>query len=104
MLELLDEKNSSLTLQVLWAGFKTDHVYFHRKDREIGESVTLGVNKINISSDIKAAYFDKMREVLQDRSLREPNEIEPPCIEAMKVVAKHKLDLFRTTGKAVLYR
>ena len=72
-------------------------------DKEIGESVTLGINKINISSDIKVAYFEKMREVLQDKGLREPNEIEPPCIEAMKVVAKHKLDLFQTTGKAVLY-
>ena len=73
-------------------------------DKEIGESVTLGINKINISSDIKVAYFEKMREVLQHKGLREPNEIEPPCIEAMKVVAKHKLDLFQTTGKAVLYR
>ena len=73
-------------------------------DKEIGESVTLGINKINISSDIKVAYFEKMREVLQDKGLREPNEIEPPCIEAMKVVAKHKLDLFQTTGKAALYR
>ena len=72
-------------------------------DKEIGESVTLGINKINISSDIKVAYFNKMREVLEDRGLREPNEIEPPCIEAMKAVAKHKLDLFRTTGKASLY-
>ena len=72
-------------------------------DKEIGESVTLGINKINISSDIKVAYFEKMREVLQDKGLREPNEIEPPCIEAMKVVAKHKLDLFQTTGKAALY-
>lgn len=72
-------------------------------DKEIGKSVTLGINKINISSDIKAAYFEKMREVLQNKSLREPNEIEPPCIEAMKVVAKHKLDLFQTTGKASLY-
>lgn len=33
----LDEKNSSLTLQVLWIGFKTDKVYFHRKEREIGK-------------------------------------------------------------------
>ncbi len=33
-------------------------------DEEIGQSVTLGINKINISSDIKAAYFEKMREVL----------------------------------------
>ena len=73
-------------------------------DKEIGESVTLGINKINISSDIKVAFFEKMREVLQDKGLREPNEICPPCIEAMKVVAKHKLDLFQTTGKASLYR
>lgn len=72
-------------------------------DKEIGESVTLGINKINISSDIKVAYFDKMREVLQDKGLREPNVIEPPCIEAMKVVAKHKLELFQTIGKASLY-
>lgn len=34
----LDEKNSSLSLQVLWIGFKSDKVYFHRKDREVGES------------------------------------------------------------------
>lgn len=34
-------------------------------DKEIGESVTLGINKINISSDIKVAYFQKMREVLE---------------------------------------
>ena len=38
VLQLLDEKNSSLTLQVLWAGFKTDKVYFHRKNREVGKS------------------------------------------------------------------
>lgn len=38
VLERLDEKNSSLTLQVLWAGFQTDMVYFDRKDREKGKS------------------------------------------------------------------
>ena len=73
-------------------------------DKEIGESVTMGICKINISSDIKVAFYDKMREVLQDKGLREPDEICPPCIEAMKAVAKHKLDLFQTTGKAVLYK
>ena len=72
-------------------------------DKEIGESVTLGINKINISSDIKAAYFEKMREVLKDQSVREPNVIEPICMEAMKEVAKHKLELFKTIGKASLY-
>ena len=72
-------------------------------DKEIGESVTLGINKINISSDIKAAYFEKMREVLENKSLREPNVIEPECMKAMKEVAKHKLELFQTIGKADLY-
>lgn len=38
VIERLDEKNSSLTLQVMWAGFKTEKVYFDRKDREKGKS------------------------------------------------------------------
>lgn len=72
-------------------------------DEEIGKSVTLGINKINISSDIKAAYYGKMREVLADKGLREPNTIQPPCIAAMKEVAYHKIELFQTEGKAALY-
>jgi fructose-bisphosphate aldolase class II len=70
---------------------------------EIAEAVKLGINKINISSDIKVAYHMKMREVLADDSLREPLAIQPPCIEAMKVVAGQKIDLFDTAGKASLY-
>ncbi|WP_265521380.1 ketose-bisphosphate aldolase [Oerskovia flava] len=72
-------------------------------DAEIGESVKLGVNKINISSDIKVAYHTKMREILADDSLREPNSIQPPCVEAMKVTASQKIDLFDAAGKAELY-
>lgn len=72
-------------------------------DEEIRRSVELGINKINISSDIKAAYFDKMREVLTDRKLREPNKIQPDCIKVMKEVAYHKIDLFKSNGKAELY-
>ena len=72
-------------------------------DDEIAEAVKLGINKINISSDIKVAYHEKMREVLADQSLREPLLIQPPCIEAMKAVAAQKIDLFDTAGKASLY-
>ena len=72
-------------------------------DDEIAEAVKLGINKINISSDIKVAYHNKMREVLADQSLREPLLIQPPCIEAMKAVAAQKIDLFDTAGKASLY-
>ncbi|MCC8141868.1 MAG: ketose-bisphosphate aldolase [Lachnospiraceae bacterium] len=73
------------------------------KDSEIAKSVEHGINKINISSDIKAAYYEKMREVLKDESLREPNQIQPPCLVAMKEVAYQKIELFQTTGKASLY-
>lgn len=72
-------------------------------DDEIAESVVLGINKINISSDIKVAYHDKMREVLKDVGLREPNSIQPPCVAAMKETAAHKIRLFQADGKADLY-
>ncbi|MFN3948486.1 ketose-bisphosphate aldolase [Microbacterium sp.] len=73
-------------------------------DAELRRAVELGVNKINISSDIKVAYHDRMREVLgTDRRLREPNAIQPACIDAMKVTAAEKIDLFGAAGKADLY-
>lgn len=36
VLEKLDGKNSSITGQILWSGFKTSIVYYTRKAREIG--------------------------------------------------------------------
>ncbi|GGC06399.1 hypothetical protein GCM10010972_19520 [Cellulomonas carbonis] len=72
-------------------------------DDEIGQSVKLGVNKINISSDIKVAYHDRMREVLADTTLREPLVIQPPAIAAMQEVAAQKIHLFDAAGKADLY-
>ncbi|MDY7542251.1 MULTISPECIES: ketose-bisphosphate aldolase [unclassified Cryobacterium] len=72
-------------------------------DQEIGEAVRLGINKINISSDIKSSYHSKMREVLADPGVREPNTIQPPCVAAMKITAAQKIDLFNAAGKAALY-
>lgn len=73
-------------------------------DREIAESVKLGISKINISSDIKDAFYQKCREVLQDSAIREPNAIYPPCIEAMKKVIYHKIDLFNDADKVKYYK
>ncbi len=55
----LDEKNSSLSLQVLWIGFKSDNVYFHRKDREVGESRWTLSKKIKLVVDsmMSFSYF-----------------------------------------------
>lgn len=59
VIELLDEKNSALTLQVLWAGFKTDKIYFHRKDREIGQSRYTLAKKVKLAMDsmMSFSYF-----------------------------------------------
>lgn len=38
VLEAFDEKNSALTGQILWSGFKTDIVYYTRLAREVGSS------------------------------------------------------------------
>lgn len=73
-------------------------------DSEISEAVKLGIAKVNISSDIKAAFYKKCREVLEDKTLREPNQIYPPCIEAMEVVINHKIDLFNSRGAAKFYK
>ena len=75
----------------------------NNSDKEIAGAVRGGINKINISSDIKAAYFLRMREVLQDVHLREPNAIEPPCEEALRQCAAQKIDLFESAGKADLF-
>lgn len=71
---------------------------------ELTEASKNGIVKINISSDIKNAYYKKMREVLKNEKLREPNEIEPPCIAAMQEVAADRIRWFGADGKAGLYR
>lgn len=73
-------------------------------DSELARAVSLGINKINISSDIKVSYHSRMREVLgTDHRLREPNAIQPEPIAAMQVTAAEKIDLFGAAGKASLY-
>jgi len=73
-------------------------------DDEIREAARIGINKINISTDIKVAYHDKMREVLgDDPKVREPNAIQPACIRAMQAVAAQKIELFGAAGKGSLY-
>lgn len=47
----LDERNSALTGQILWSGFKTSKVYYTRLEREIGTSKWTLRKKIRLVSD-----------------------------------------------------
>ncbi len=73
-------------------------------DDEIAKSVKIGISKINISSDIKFAFYKKCREVLSENpGWIEPNAIYPPCIAEMRKVIEYKMELFNDIGKASLY-
>ena len=97
-LDLLKEIKSRVHIPLVLHGGSNN------PDDEIREAARIGINKINISTDIKVAYHDKMREVLgSDSKVREPNAIQPACIEAMQVVAAHKIELFGAAGKGSLY-
>ncbi|MFI7602183.1 ketose-bisphosphate aldolase [Actinoplanes sp. NPDC049681] len=97
-LDLLKEIKSRVRIPLVLHGGSNN------PDDEIAEAARTGINKINISTDIKVAYHHKMREVLgQDPKLREPNAIQPACIAAMKEVAAQKIELFGAAGKAALY-
>ncbi len=52
----LDEKNSSLTLQVLWVGFQTDKIYFHRREREIGKGRWTFAKKFKLVLDSMISF------------------------------------------------
>ena len=51
VLMALDEKNSALTGQILWSGFKTDKIYYTRLRREIGKSRWTLRKKIRLVTD-----------------------------------------------------
>ena len=47
----LDEKNSAITGQILWSGFRTANVYYTRKERKIGKSRWTLKKKIRLVMD-----------------------------------------------------
>lgn len=51
VLERMDERNSAITGQILWSGFKTDIIYYVRKSREIGKSKWTLRKKIKLVMD-----------------------------------------------------
>lgn len=51
VLKRLDEKNSALTGQILWSGFRTGQVHYTRLQREIGKSRWTFKKKIRLVAD-----------------------------------------------------
>lgn len=74
-------------------------------DEEVTASVSLGVSKVNISSDVKSFFFKKCHELLNENPNQyEPCDLFPKCIDEAKKVIYHKLNVLNTIGKANLYK
>ncbi|MGO2341693.1 ketose-bisphosphate aldolase [Vibrio litoralis] len=73
------------------------------KDEEVAESITLGVGKVNISSDMKKAFFLELEAVLKTSDSHEPNSLFISPAEKASIVVENKMRLFQSIGKAKLY-
>ena len=83
----------------------TAHGIYANPDSEIAEAVKRGVNKINISSDIKDAFYQQLRKTLgNDPVIREPFDLYLESIDAMKEVVNQKIDLFNDADKMKYYK
>lgn len=96
-LELIQEIHEATTVPLVLHGGSG------APDDEVSQAVTRGVAKVNISADMKLAYFARLREVLQDPKHREPHDIYPPALDAVREVVAHKVDVFGGAGGARYY-
>jgi len=68
---------------------------------QIKKAISLGIAKINIDTDLRLAFTATVREVLTNSPKNfDPRKILGPARDAMKEVAKGKMRLFGSAGKA----
>lgn len=96
-LDILDEVANTVDIPLVLHGGSSN------SDEEINKAVGKGIQKINISSDTKKAFFHKLQELIDSDVMWEPNVIFPPCIEAAKEIVEYKMNLFNSVDKEKLY-
>ena len=70
-------------------------------EEELKKAIGLGIAKINIDTDLRLAFTATVREVLANSPKEfDPRKILGPAKEAMKEVAKSKMLLFGSSGRA----
>ena len=70
-------------------------------EEQIKKAVSMGIAKINIDTDLRLAFTATVREVLANSPKEfDPRKILGPAKEAMKEVAKSKMRLLGSSGRA----
>ncbi len=75
----------------------------NNKDDEIRKAATNGIQKVNISSDYKSAFYSKCRDILTENRYYEPHQIYDECIKEARKVIKHKFELLGSHCQASKY-
>lgn len=69
-------------------------------DRDVLSAIKLGIVKINISTDLRLAFSQTLREVLQKNPEEiTPYNIFPPVVEAVQNVVEQQMQFFGSTNK-----
>ncbi len=70
-------------------------------ETEIKKAIALGIAKVNVDTDLRLAFTGSVREVLATTPKEfDPRKILGPAKATMKQVAKSKMQLFGSSGKA----
>ena len=72
-------------------------------DEEIRQACQIGIRKVNIASDYKAAYSRKLNEIMNETGEFKFSTLMPKGFEAARAVIRHKMELFGSVGKASVY-
>ncbi len=69
-------------------------------EESIIKATKLGVNKINIDTDIRVAFTDGVKSVVTTSDVFDPRKVLAPAKAGMTEVVKAKIDMFGCAGKA----
>jgi fructose-bisphosphate aldolase class II len=70
-------------------------------DHQITEAVKRGICKINIDTEIRNAFAKTVDGFMEENpDVIDPRKILGPAIDAMQEVVEHKIEIFRSAGRA----
>ena len=75
----------------------------HKPDEEIRQACAIGIQKVNISSDIKQTFFRTLQATLDETHGFLPPKMYGPAIAQTRSTVHAKMELFGSLGKASFY-
>ncbi|MHC9537160.1 ketose-bisphosphate aldolase [Dellaglioa sp. BT-FLS60] len=98
-MDLLEKINEAVDIPLVLHGGSDN------KDSEISKAYQHGVAKINLSTDMKMAFMEQLRQNFKDNpDAYEPDQLMPSARQAAQNLVEHKMDLFNSTDKASFYK